>query len=223
MLNLFVKFLKLKRLNFYYFSSTLPWCAHMCENINFLKIISRKNIQRNVWREITEWKEIDSRSAKLKLFIDIVEGLHGFVLGYFRKSWSFQKSDCWNVRFCVPNFHSLERKEIIEGIFIRWRHERLSSTRLKILRADEKLRSGDRQSVVGSVKFTAKHLFDCKCAIVRRTLKKPRVVKWRKNASSERKLKITNRKKIQKRFLQFAIKTVQVADSDSSVSGNFLF
>lgn len=47
----------------------------------------------------------------------------------------------------------------------------------KILRADEKLRSGDRRAVEGSVKFTAKHLFECKCAIVRRTLKKPRVVK----------------------------------------------
>lgn len=128
----------------------------------------------------------------------------------------------FEIRFCVPNFHSLQRNEMIEGIFIGWRHERLSSTRVKILRADEKLRRGDRRAVVGSVKFTAKHLFDCKCAIVRRTSKKPRVGKWRKNASSERKLKITNRKKIQKRFLQFAIKTVQVADSDSSVSGNFL-
>lgn len=44
----------------------------------------------------------------------------------------------------------------------------------------------------------------------------------KKSSSEGKKLKITKRKKIQKRFLQFAIKTVQVADSDSSVSGNFL-
>lgn len=78
--------------------------------------------------------------------------------------------------------------------WLRWRHDFSSSGAWEKPRKPRKSQGkwwGCRKAAVGRVKFTAKHLFVCARAIVRRTFNKPRVLREK---IFERRKKIKNNK-----------------------------
>lgn len=99
----------------------------------------------------------------------------------------------WNVPKILQEFFHLPMTSRI--IFMHASIEASSVGKMKMkMKKGKKKGGGDEETVVGSVKFTAKHLFVCNRAIVRREFNKPRV--WsEKKVEKEKKLKITKSKK----------------------------
>ena len=130
---------------------------------------------------------------------DMITGFWGFSLNF-----TFE-----NLFFCWECLTSWEKFRTLFSMI-----HRSSPSRKKIEKS-----SGDNKSGGGECKiYSEHHLRLWMCARTASWVKKLRVVREK----IEKELKITKSKKIQWSFLQFAIKTVQVADSDSSVSENFL-